>query len=165
MTDDDAAATEARDGLRFLESHPDGLEEAAGDLEQCLGAPSETDRWRVPVVEALGRVHTVLEAHSHDLADGGALADSLEEDGQRLAGEARRLAEEHDELLEIQRRVAVLAQDETSAADDVRDAASELASLMRRHAQRAQDLIHDALEADSHERSPGPDGTTPPERP
>lgn len=145
---DDAATMAADNRLQAMEPNPEGLEIAAAGLERCLGAPSATSQWRIPVLEALARTQTALEGHLRDPGKGAAVADSVVREAPRLARQARRLTDEHVGLLESHRAATALAQDDTTSPDDVRDSAAELAALMHRHVHHAHDLIHDAFESD-----------------
>ncbi len=132
--------------LEPIRARKDALQEAAVALESSLAEPSTTAAWRDGVRAALDRAHEVLEQHISDTAGPAGLPASVMASSPRLSGPARRLASEHDDLLEHQQALVALVADDDVAPDRVRDAAAELAALMMRHVRHAQDLLVDAVE-------------------
>jgi hypothetical protein len=132
--------------LEPIRAHKDALQEAAIALESSLAEPSTTVQWRDGVRAALRRAQQVLGEHIAETDGPAGLPASVVDSSPRLAGPARRLASEHDDLLERQQALASYVADDDVPPELIRDAAAEMAAMMLQHVRHAQDLIVDAVE-------------------
>jgi hypothetical protein len=141
-----------RDLLEELRRHRAELRESMSALEDALASPATSDisRWTQRVEAALAEVSGDFRAHV-DITEGPkGLHVELLEASPRLAGAVADLTRDHlliggriDDLL-----TRVAGPDGTSAADDVRAAATALLGRLVRHRQRGSDLVFEAYEFD-----------------
>lgn len=145
----DKSTTTPPDGtLEPVRASRDALEVAAASLERSLAAPSATQEWRQSVINALDRASATLDTHIEATSTAKGLSSSVIRAAPRLAGQARRLSNEHAELVAGQRAVTSLAHDDSASPDALRDAAAKHAALLLRHVRHGHDLLHDAIESE-----------------
>lgn len=152
MTDPGSSAHPSDEGpdgaLTPVAAHREALEAAALALERSLAAPTVESSWRSGVAEALHSVVDVLTEHvsRNDTMEG--LPGSIVEAAPRLAGPARRLSAEHAELTNRAASFGDMLDDPTTAPESIRDAGADLSGRLLAHVHTANDLMHDAFEAE-----------------
>ena len=143
------------------------LHEALVNLEQEIASPARgrVADWAADVTKALLNLQMAFDEHVIAAERPGGLYDEVLEKSPRLAGQVRRLRDEHpvigDAITEDLDRLAQPVADDKSDAptgpddaadqdpvDDVRDDLQRLMGLVVRHRQRGADLVWEAYNLD-----------------
>lgn len=142
-----AAPRDAIEGVRLRRA---GLRDAMTGLELALAAPvpGRVDEWVTGVRDALGVLHEVWTRHVVETEAPGAFLDELVEDSPRLSNQARRLREEHAQVLS-----ELLAVEDAFARDpiDAEEIRTRLVTVLcdlAKHRQRGADLVYEAYDVD-----------------
>ena len=124
-------------------------------LEEALSSPAagRIPDWTATVLKELHEVRDAFEQHILVTEQEEGLYDEILERAPRLAGNVRRLREEHPEISEhIGRTVARLEQeqvgDEAWSLEAARDDLQRLIGQISRHRQRGADLVWEAYNVD-----------------
>jgi hypothetical protein len=124
-------------------------------LEEAISSPAagRIDGWTAAVLKEVVEVREAFDQHIVVTEREEGLYDEILERAPRLAGNVRRLREEHPEISEhIGRTVARLEQeqvgDEAWSLDVARDDLQRLIGQISRHRQRGADLVWEAYNVD-----------------
>lgn len=124
-------------------------------LEEAISSPAagRIDDWTAEVLKEVVEVREAFEQHIVVTEREEGLYDEILERAPRLAGNVRRLREEHPEIgAHIGRTVTRLEQeqvgDETWSLDVARDDLQRLIGQISRHRQRGADLVWEAYNVD-----------------
>ena len=171
MTDGDQLFVEGQEPSRaFAEARQRRVElhDALVHLEQEISSPARgrVADWAGDVTKALLHLQAAFDEHVLTTERPGGLYDEVLEKSPRLAGQVRRLRDEHpvigDAITEGLNRLAEPVADEAAGApdgpddagggdsplDDVRDDLQRLMGLVVRHRQRGADLVWEAYNLD-----------------
>ena len=124
-------------------------------LEEAISSPAagRIDGWTAAVLKEVVEVREAFDQHIVVTEREEGLYDEILERAPRLAGNVRRLREEHPEISEhIGRTVARLEQeqvgDEAWSLEAARDGLQRLIGQISRHRQRGADLVWEAYNVD-----------------
>jgi len=124
-------------------------------LEEAISSPAagRIDGWTAAVLKEVVEVREAFDQHIVVTEREEGLYDEILERAPRLAGNVRRLREEHPEISEhIGRTVARLEQeqvgDEAWSLEAARDDLQRLIGQISRHRQRGADLVWEAYNVD-----------------
>jgi hypothetical protein len=131
------------------------LHDSLVHLEEALSSPASgrTADWTAVVVKEMHEVGAAFEQHIVVTEQSDGLYDEILERAPRLAGNVRRLREEHPEITEgITQMIAKLDQVEIGAedwpVDKARDDLQRFIGSVIRHRQRGADLVWEAYNVD-----------------
>ncbi len=177
MSDGDQLFVEGQEPSRALEEARQRrveLHESLVHLEQVISSPARgrVGDWAADVTKALLQLQMAFDEHVITAERPGGLYDEILEKSPRLAGQVRRLRDEHpvigdainDDLDRLAEPVEPSGSDAADAADatgaqddakgqdspldDVRDDLQRLMGLVVRHRQRGADLVWEAYNLD-----------------
>jgi hypothetical protein len=156
MADGEQHLAADRESSRVLEEARRRRVELHGalvNLEQEISSPARgrVPDWASDVAKALLMLQAAFDEHVATTEREGGLYDEILENSARLAGQVRRLREEHPMI-----RDAIAAEADRMSGpvpddwplDDVRDDLQRLMGLVVRHRQRGADLVWEAYNLD-----------------
>lgn len=141
---------EFRDYLMQVRAHRAELTEAVAAVDAALARPIQVDKWRERVLAAMAELaHDFRQHRALTEGDRGLYAD-LMRSAPHLAGEARRLTDEHVEVSGRVRSVLEELEAPGPIADlgCFREDVTALMGRLVRHRQRGSDLIYAAYSWD-----------------
>jgi hypothetical protein len=141
------AAPDALDGVRLRRA---GLRAAMTTCELALAAavPGREDEWAAGVREALEGLQDVWTRHVVETEAPGAFLDELVEHDPRLANGAKRLREEHANVLSELLAVEDAFGRSPLDAEEIRTRMLALLCDLAKHRQRGADHVYEAYDVD-----------------
>jgi hypothetical protein len=129
------------------------LHEALVQLEKGISSPARgrAQDWTTDVTKALASLQGAFDIHIEATESAGGLYEEILENSPRLAGQVRRLQEEHPAIREaIGSQLDGLTPPEADDApvDDIRDGLQRVMGQVVRHRQRGADLVWEAYNLD-----------------
>ena len=141
-------ALEAAKGQRL------SLRRAISQLEEALTEPAggRAADWAAHLVPVLDDLKMVFSVHVEVTEGAGGLYEEIMENAPRLANKINRFTREHasitHQLDQAMASVRIIAGQDGTAADDLRDALVRLFADLVRHRRRGVDLVYEASHVD-----------------